>query len=89
MDGAPENFAGQKNWRDNSNCKNTDPELFFDKSAEAQQEVAQKYCFGCKVVSFCLDFSLAFDARYGVYGGLTEEQRKKLRESQKISKEAL
>ena len=58
-------------------CREQDPDLFFPESVrEAQQAVA--ICNTCPVRDECLDYSLEARERFGVWGGLTDRQRRQL-----------
>lgn len=59
-------------------CLHANPEIFFpDKGGSTQ--AAKRICSGCKVRQTCLDFALKHDERYGVWGGLSERERRKLK----------
>jgi len=70
-------------WRPQAACLNQDPELFFpigvSGPAVTQAEEAKAYCRRCSVVNECLEWALATGQHYGVWGGLTEEERHTLR----------
>src|SRR5262245_41349123 len=69
-------------WRDQAACRDADPELFFpdDKigSARAQVKTARLVCRGCLVSATCLSWALASGQEAGIWGGLTEDQRRRL-----------
>lgn len=69
-----------ESWRDSALCAQTDPELFFPETGGSAAP-AKLVCAGCPVQAECLDWSLAYDIRFGIWGGLTEEQRRKVRRS--------
>lgn len=70
-------------WYLNAACAGQDPELFFPVSppgvAFVQVQRAKQVCAGCPVRSLCLDTALATCADHGIWGGLTEEERRALR----------
>jgi WhiB family redox-sensing transcriptional regulator len=70
-------------WRDRSLCRDSNPELFFPIGATGvaidQIEAAQDICHECPVTRECLEFALATNQEAGVWGGTTEEERRKLR----------
>ena len=72
-------------WRTKSACLESDPELFFPIGttgmAVEQIEVALRICGGCAVARECLDFALATNQDSGIWGGRTEEDRRKLRKA--------
>ena len=69
-------------WRDDAACRDADPELFFPegdiKSAQAQVTMAKRLCRGCRVSAACLNWALAGGQEAGIWGGLTEDERRRL-----------
>jgi WhiB family redox-sensing transcriptional regulator len=68
----------QEAWRLNALCAETDPEAFFPEKGGSTRE-AKKVCVGCDVRAECLEFALASDERFGIWGGLSERERRRLR----------
>ena len=72
-------------WRDQSACRDTDPDLFFPVGttgpAIEQIEAAKAVCRQCEVQGACLEFALATNQESGVWGGTSEEERRKLRKA--------
>lgn len=70
----------QHDWRDEAACASTDPELFFPEKSDTQRlERAKAVCGRCAVQAACLEYALTTDQREGVWGGLSEGQRRALR----------
>jgi WhiB family redox-sensing transcriptional regulator len=69
-------------WRDEAACRNADPELFFPEGdtgyARAQVKTAKLICRGCRVSATCLNWALANGQEAGIWGGLTEDERRRL-----------
>jgi len=65
-------------WQERSLCAQTDPEAFFPEKGGSTRE-AKKVCTGCEVRSECLAYALANDERFGIWGGLSERERRKLK----------
>jgi WhiB family redox-sensing transcriptional regulator len=65
-------------WQGDALCAQTDPEAFFPEKGGSTRE-AKRICDGCEVRSECLDYALANDERFGIWGGLSERERRKLR----------
>lgn len=64
-------------WADQALCAQTDPEMFFpDKGGTPAP--AKRVCMACPVRSECLEFALANEVRHGVWGGLSERERRKV-----------
>jgi WhiB family transcriptional regulator, redox-sensing transcriptional regulator len=70
-------------WRVDAACKYLPTELFFPighgPRAQAQTNVAKAVCNACAVRAQCLDYALAANAQYGVFGGMSEEERREVR----------
>ena len=65
-------------WQERALCAQTDPEAFFPEKGGSTRE-AKKVCASCDVRSECLDYALAHDERFGIWGGLSERERRKLK----------
>ena len=65
-------------WHEDALCAQTDPEAFFPEKGGSTRE-AKKICVGCEVRSECLEYALANDERFGIWGGLSERERRKLK----------
>lgn len=65
-------------WQADSLCAQTDPEAFFPEKGGSTRE-AKKICSSCEVRSDCLEYALENDERFGIWGGLSERERRKLR----------
>ncbi len=70
-------------WRSEAACLNVDPELFFPIGntgpAVAQVAEAKAVCRECSVESDCLQWAIANNQDSGVWGGLSEEERRSLK----------
>ena len=69
---------GGMSWQERSLCAQTDPEAFFPEKGGSTRE-AKKVCIGCDVRAECLEYALANDERFGIWGGLSERARRKLK----------
>ncbi|NLF05129.1 MAG: WhiB family transcriptional regulator [Actinomycetales bacterium] len=65
-------------WQERALCAQTDPEAFFPEKGGSTRE-AKRVCTGCEVRSECLEYALANDERFGIWGGLSERERRKLK----------
>jgi WhiB family redox-sensing transcriptional regulator len=63
-------------WRVSANCQHNDPESLFVRGA--RQHDAKAICDGCPVLTECLSHALDNRIEFGVWGGLTERQRRAL-----------
>jgi len=65
-------------WQERALCAQTDPEAFFPEKGGSTRE-AKKVCTQCEVRAECLEYALANDERFGIWGGLSERERRKLK----------
>ena len=72
--GGPE----ERRWQEQANCLGVDPDLFFPERGASTKE-AKGVCRGCEVRAECLEYALAHDERFGIWGGLSERERRRLR----------
>lgn len=72
-------------WRQQSACRDTDPDLFFPIGSTGpaieQIESAKAVCHECLAQRACLEFALATNQESGIWGGTSEDERRKLRKS--------
>ena len=72
-------------WRVHAACRDTEPDLFFPVGttgpAVEQIDSAKAVCRQCPVQVACLEFALATNQEAGVWGGTSEEERRKLRKA--------
>lgn len=81
-------------WKLRAPCRGADPELFFPtaktgpRSAEyrrAVRDVRMTYCDRCPVIMQCRAYADHHDEKFGIWGGIGELERKKLRRLRKAS----
>ena len=65
-------------WQERARCREFDPEVFFPEKGGSSRE-AKRICVGCEVKSECLAYALAHDERFGIWGGLSERERRRLK----------
>ena len=65
-------------WQDRALCAQTDPEAFFPEKGGSTRE-AKRVCRSCDVRSECLDYALENDERFGIWGGLSERERRRIK----------
>ena len=80
---SPQRWGLDHNWRDEAACADVQPDLFFPVGvtgpAVAQIAAAKAVCASCAVQQVCLEFAVATNQEYGVWGGTSEEERRVLR----------
>ena len=72
---APARFAAR--WRELAACRGTDLNLFFPERGESA-EPARQVCAACPVRQPCLDYAITNRISDGIWGGLTERERRAL-----------
>lgn len=65
-------------WQTDALCSQTDPEAFFPEKGGSTRD-AKRICTSCDVKSECLEYALQNDERFGIWGGLSERERRKLK----------
>lgn len=74
----PEAIEPAENWQDHANCLGVDPDLFFPERGASTRE-AKEVCRGCVVQADCLEFALRNGEKFGIWGGLSERERRRIR----------
>jgi WhiB family redox-sensing transcriptional regulator len=65
-------------WQENALCAQAGPEFFFPAPGSSTRE-AKQLCGACEGRVACLEYALAHDERFGVWGGLSEKERIRLK----------
>jgi WhiB family redox-sensing transcriptional regulator len=68
----------EPDWQDRALCAQTDPEAFFPEKGGSTRE-AKRICTTCEVRAECLEYALEHDERFGIWGGLSERERRRLK----------
>jgi len=74
--------GNEGDWKQWGLCAQTDPEAFFPEKGGSTRE-AKRVCFACEVRQECLEYAVAHDERFGIWGGLSERERRRLRRQQR------
>jgi len=80
LPGGPDDFSdeGELGWQTDALCAQTDPEAFFPEKGGSTRD-AKKVCAACNVRAQCLEYALSNDERFGIWGGMSERERRRLR----------
>ncbi|MEO8293214.1 MAG: WhiB family transcriptional regulator [Actinomycetota bacterium] len=73
----PDNPSPPDVWQERAACFGIDPDVFFPISEE-EAGPALTYCGSCRIREECLAWALKNGERYGVWGGMTEQQRRRI-----------
>ena len=71
-------------WQDLASCRGTNPNLFFPERG-ASTRTAKGICRECTVQADCLEFAIVSSEKFGIWGGLSERERRKIRRERSIA----
>jgi len=74
-------------WQTRANCMGVDPDLFFPERGQSTRE-AKEVCRGCVVREDCLEYALANGEKFGIWGGMSERERRRLRRARALARRA-
>lgn len=75
----------ERHWQDEANCMGVDPDLFFPERGASTRE-AKAVCRSCEVRVDCLDYALANGEKFGIWGGHSERERRRLRRQRNLAR---
>jgi WhiB family redox-sensing transcriptional regulator len=73
-----------RSWQTRANCMGVDPDLFFPERGSSTRE-AKEVCRGCVVREDCLDYAIANGEKFGIWGGMSERERRKVRRARVLA----
>ena len=76
-----------RGWQARANCMGVDPDLFFPERGASTRE-AKEVCRGCVAREDCLEFALDNGEKFGIWGGMSERERRRLRRARAIERRA-
>ena len=65
-------------WMDQAACADTGPDLFFPERGRSTQP-AKNICTTCPVRTECRDYALDHGIKFGIWGGMSERERRTIR----------
>ncbi len=75
-------------WQDFANCRGADADLFFPERGASTRK-AKAICAACQVQEECLEYAITEGEKFGIWGGLSERERRKIRKQRaKIGRQA-
>ncbi|MBC8363634.1 MAG: WhiB family transcriptional regulator [Actinobacteria bacterium] len=74
-------------WQEFSNCLGVDPDLFFPERGASTRE-AKEVCRGCVVQADCLEYALQNGEKFGIWGGMSERERRRIRRQRALARAA-
>lgn len=75
---------GELSWQDYANCRGADADLFFPERGASTRK-AKSICGECQVRAECLDFAIDIGEKFGIWGGMSERERRKVRRERQIA----
>jgi WhiB family redox-sensing transcriptional regulator len=76
---------GERRWQERANCLGVDPDLFFPERGASTRE-AKAVCGSCEVRAECLEYALDHAEKFGIWGGLSERERRRLRRQRALAR---
>lgn len=74
-------------WQDYANCRGADADLFFPERGASTRK-AKAICAACEVRDECLDFALMHGEKFGIWGGMSERERRRVRRERIVARRA-
>jgi WhiB family redox-sensing transcriptional regulator len=76
----------ERRWQERANCLGVDPDLFFPERGASTKE-AKAVCRGCEVRVECLEYALSHGEKFGIWGGLSERERRRVRRQRALERQ--
>jgi WhiB family transcriptional regulator, redox-sensing transcriptional regulator len=77
-----------RRWQERANCLGVDPDLFFPERGASTKE-AKGVCNSCEVRLDCLEYALRHGEKFGIWGGMSERERRRLRRARALARRGL
>ena len=77
----------ERTWQQYANCLGVDHDLFFPERGASTRE-AKDVCRGCVVRQDCLEYALANGEKFGIWGGMSERERRRIRRQRALARTA-
>jgi WhiB family redox-sensing transcriptional regulator len=71
-------------WQDYANCRGADADLFFPERGASTRR-AKSICGACEVRIDCLEYAIVNGEKFGIWGGMSERERRRVRRERMIS----
>jgi WhiB family redox-sensing transcriptional regulator len=71
-------------WYEQAACRGTNADCFFPEKGGSTR-AAKRICQTCQVTAECLDYALDNDERFGIWGGLSERERRRLKRRHRVA----
>jgi WhiB family transcriptional regulator, redox-sensing transcriptional regulator len=77
--------VGELSWQDYANCRGADADLFFPERGASTRK-AKAICNACDVKAECLDFAIVQGEKFGIWGGMSERERRRVRRQRIVAR---
>ena len=74
-------------WQGRANCVGVDPDIFFPERGASTKD-AKSICRACVVCEDCLEYALVNGEKFGIWGGTSERERRRLRRARAAQRRA-
>ncbi len=74
-------------WQDYGSCRGADADLFFPERGASTRK-AKAICNECDVKEPCLEFAIVTGEKFGIWGGMSERERRRVRRERIIQRRA-
>ncbi len=71
-------------WQSRGLCRGLPPDIFFPDD-RGSSDIAKRICAGCPVRAECLEYALAIREPFGVWGGASERDRRRITKARRIA----
>lgn len=78
--------TSDRSWQGQANCLGVDPDMFFPDRGASTRE-AKGVCRGCVVREECLEYALVNGEKFGIWGGLSERERRRIRRQRTLARQ--
>ena len=72
-------------WQVDASCQDQDPDLFFPNRGASTRK-AKQICSECTVQEHCLEYAIVNAEKFGIWGGLSERERRKIRKDRGLTR---
>ena len=73
-------------WQDEANCMGANADLFFPERGASTRK-AKQICAECEVQVECLEYAITNGEKFGIWGGLSERERRRIRKERSLSRQ--
>jgi WhiB family redox-sensing transcriptional regulator len=77
--------VGELAWQDYANCRGADADLFFPERGASTRK-AKAICNACEVKAECLEYAIVNGEKFGIWGGMSERERRRVRRARVVAK---